>query len=303
MSVLQQMSDDLEALVRRAAPSVASVGHARGAGSATVLTPDGYLLTNAHVVDGQTELRVRFADGLRLPARIVGRDIATDLAVLRVDAGGLPALPVRERPDVRVGQVVVAIGNPLGFERSVSIGVISATGRAMPVAKGNLFDGFVQTDAAINPGNSGGPLVDADGRMVGINTAIAAYAQGIGFAIPAKTAAWVASVLIRRGQVARPTLGIEAHGVELAAAVSATAGRSRAVRVVRVGAGSAGAHGGLEDGDLVLAANGNPVGDIDDLQRAMVLADGEAISLDILRDHDRRQRWVLPSARQDARIG
>ena len=294
MSVLRQFSNELEELVRGAAPGVASVAHARGAGSATVLAPDGYLLTNAHVVDGQAELRVRFADGRRLPARIVGRDIATDLAVLRVDAAGLPALPLRERPDVRVGQLVLAIGNPLGFERSVSIGVVSATGRAMPVATGGVFDGFVQTDAAINPGNSGGPLVDSEGHVVGINTAIAAYAQGIGFAIPAKTAAWVASVLTRRGTVARPTLGIEAHGVELAAAMSATTGVDRAVRVVRVGPGGAAAHGGIEDGDLVLAANGNLVGDIDDLQRAMVLADGEAISLDILRDRDRRQRWVLP---------
>ena len=297
MSVLRQLSDELEGLVRVTAPSVASVGHPRGAGSATVLAPDGYLLTNAHVVDGQTDLRVRFADGQRLPARTVGRDIATDLAVLRVDAAGLPALPLRERPDVRVGQLVVAIGNPLGFERSVSIGVISATGRAMPLAKGGVFDGFVQTDAAINPGNSGGPLVDTEGRVVGINTAIAAYAQGIGFAIPAKTAAWVASVLIRRGEVARPTIGIEAHGIELAAALSDETGVSRAVRVVRVGPGGAAAHGGILDGDLVLAANGNLVGDIDDLQRAMVLAEGEAISLDILRDRDRRQRWVLPHPR------
>ncbi len=296
MGLLSQFSDELEALAARAAPAVASVRHKRGAGSATVVAPDGYLVTNAHVVDGQKSVRVRFADGRRNGAIVIGRDGATDIAVLRVEGGPTPnTLALRERDDVRVGQIVVAIGNPLGFERSVSIGVVSATGRAFPVAEGRVFDGFVQTDAAINPGNSGGPLVDADGRVVGINTAIAAYAQGIGFAIPAKTAAWVASVLIRRGEVQRPLLGIEAHGIDLAATLSAEHGARRAVRVVNVGADGAAHKGGLLRGDLLLAANGYPVADVDDLQRALVFADGGAVSLDILRENERLAREVRPA--------
>jgi S1-C subfamily serine protease len=160
-----------------------------------------------------------------------------------------------------------------------------------------MFDGFVQTDAAINPGNSGGPLIDTDGRVVGVNTAVAAYAQSIGFAIPAKTAAWVASVLIRRGRIERPLLGIEAYGIELSVQATSELGASRAVKVVRVGADGPAHRGGIRRGDLVLSANGNPVGDIDDLQRAMVFAKDDAVNLSIVRAHARREHVVRPQCR------
>jgi S1-C subfamily serine protease len=297
MSALRQFSDELEALVARAAPAVASVRYRRGADSATVVAPDGYLLTNAHVVEGQKTVAVRCADGWRGTGAVVGRDSATDLAVLCVAAPALPALALRERNDFRVGELVVAIGNPLGFERSVAIGVVSATGRAFPLGEGRMFDGFVQTDAAINPGNSGGPLIDTDGRVVGVNTAVAAYAQSIGFAILAKTAAWVASVLIRRGRIERPLLGIEAYGIELSVQATSELGASRAVKVVRVGADGPAHRGGIRRGDLVLSANGNPVGDIDDLQRAMVFAEDDAVNFSIVRAHARREHVVRPQHR------
>ncbi|MBM3507657.1 MAG: trypsin-like serine protease [Alphaproteobacteria bacterium] len=297
MTLLRQLSDELESLVARAAPAVASVRHGRGAGSATVVAPDGYLPTNAHVVAEQKTVAIRCADGWRGIGAVIGRDPVTDLAVLRVDAPALRALPLRERNDVRVGELVVAIGNPLGFERSVALGVVSSTGRAFPLSEGRLFDGFVQTDVAINPGNSGGPFVDAHGRIVGINTAVAAHAQGIGLAIPAKTAAWVASVLIRRGRIERPLLGIEAYRVELGMQASADSGATRAVKVVRVGSDGPAHRGGIRGGDLVLTANGLQVGDVDDLKRAMVFADGEAVSLDVLRESARHRHRVWPERR------
>ena len=290
MGILRQFSDELEALAARAAQAVASIRHGRGSGSATVVAPDGYLLTNAHVVEGQKTVAVRCADGWRGTGTIIGRDPATDLAVLRVEAGDLKPLTLRERNDVRVGELVVAIGNPLGFERSVAIGVVSATGRAFPLSEGRMFDGFVQTDAAINPGNS-------DGRVVGINTAIAAYAQGIGFAIPAKTAAWIASVLMRRGRVERPRLGIEAYGIELSGQASSELSALRALKVVQVGPDGPAHRGGIRGGDLVLAANGNPVGDVDDLQRAMVFAEDDAIGLAVVREHARREHVVKPEGK------
>jgi serine protease Do len=202
VSLLEKLSGELEALVARATPGVVGVEQGEGQGSGVVLAPDGYLLTNRHVIRGGRP-RVRFATGETSRAEVVGHDAPTDLAVLRVEDRDLPVLPLAEGP-LQVGQLVVAIGNPLRFERSVSLGVISALDRSLPAGRGVLLEGLIQTDAAINPGNSGGPLVDAAGRVVGINTAIIPWAQGIGFAIPARTASWVAAHLIQHGEIRRP---------------------------------------------------------------------------------------------------
>ncbi|MFZ5481382.1 MAG: S1C family serine protease, partial [Myxococcota bacterium] len=231
MTLLSLLSRDLEALVARVSPAVVGVAHGRGRGSGFVLAPDGFVVTNAHVVQGAKEVRVELA-GEDLAAKVVGVDATTDVAVLKADATDLVALPLADRAHVRVGQIVVAIGNPLRFDRSVSLGVVSATDRALPARRGRPLEGLIQTDAAINPGNSGGPLVDAEGEVVGISTAIVPWAQGLGFAVPAHTAGWVASVLMRHGEVRRPVLGVHARSVDLDARKT---GRSRALHIVEVG--------------------------------------------------------------------
>ncbi len=295
MSLLKQFSQDLEALVAKTSPGV--VGVIRGDGQATgmVLTPDGYILTNAHVVQGARELLIRLHSGEVVKGALVGQDDRTDLAVVRVEKRDLTSLPLADSRTLREGQIVVAIGNPLRFERSVSLGVISALDRSLPGRRGGL-EGLIQTDAAINPGNSGGPLVDADGAVVGINTAIIPFAQGIGFAIPAHTANWVAAVLIRNGEVDRPLLGISARGEELEHELATATGRRRAVRVLGVGPRTPAEDAGLREGDVLLAANGNPLTSVDDLQRVMVLAQLAEVELDVWRRRERRLMRVRPKA-------
>src|SRR3989440_7151968 len=178
-------------------------GAGGGAGSGVVVTPDGYLLTNEHVVQRVAQARVTFVDGRTVPAVVAGRDPATDLAVLRAQAGALPYARLAGTQRLRPGQLVVAVGNPFGFESTVSAGVVSALGRSLRSRHGRLIEGVVQHSAALNPGNSGGPLVDAHGRVVGVNTAIIAMAQGIGFAVPAGTAQWVLTEILTQGRVRR----------------------------------------------------------------------------------------------------
>jgi S1-C subfamily serine protease len=173
-----------------------------------VVTPDGYVLTNEHVVQNVQDARVAFVDGRSVPAVVVGRDPSTDLAVLRAQAGALPYARLSTGQALRAGQLVVAVGNPFGFESTVSAGVISALGRSLRSRHGRLIEGVVQHTAALNPGNSGGPLVDSRGRVVGVNTAIIAMAQGIGFAVPAGTAQWVLTEILTQGRVRRAYLGV-----------------------------------------------------------------------------------------------
>jgi S1-C subfamily serine protease len=179
-----------------------------GAGSGVVVTPDGYVLTNEHVVERVQDARVAFVDGRSVPAVVVGRDPSTDLAVLRAQAASLPYARLSISTPLRVGQLVVAVGNPLGFESTVSAGVVSALGRSLRSRHGRAIEGIVQHTAALNPGNSGGPLVDASGRVVGVNTAIIALAQGIGFSVPSATAQWVLSEILTQGRVRRAYLGV-----------------------------------------------------------------------------------------------
>jgi S1-C subfamily serine protease len=299
MSVLADLSRELAALVAHAAPAVVGLGHRRGQGSGLVLAEDGYILTNSHVARSAGDLRVRLADGVTMAGKLVGADDHTDLAIVRVDAR-LPApLALAETEALRVGQLVVAIGNPLGFERSVSLGVVSALYRSLPTTAGGLLEGLVQTDAAVNPGNSGGPLVDAEGRVVGITTAMLAYASGIGFAVPASTASWVAAVLIQKGEVQRPFLGITARGEDLGPQLAVQTGQARAVRVMGVGMGTPAAESGLLKDDVLLAANDRRVATVDDLQRMMVLS-GPEVRLAVRRGSEDRQLVVRPSARPQA---
>ena len=258
-----------------------------------MLAQDGFVLTNAHVAAGGGPLRVRLSGSRAVAGELVGTDERTDLAVVRAAATDLPALPLAERR-LRVGEVVVAIGNPLGFERSVSLGVVSALHRNLGAPRGEVLEGLVQTDAAVNPGNSGGPLLDARGAVVGVTTAMLPWARGIGFAVPATTAGWVASTLIHEGAVRRPLLGVAARGEDLEPAASRELGRSRAVRVLEVVQGSPAAAAGVRRGDLVVGAAGGAVETLDDVVRAMVLGHPEEIALDVLRDGARHVLRIRP---------
>jgi serine protease Do len=290
---LQSLSSDLADLVARAAPSVVGIEHRRGQGSGVVLAGDGFVLTNAHVAAGGAPLRVRVSGSRAVRGEVVGTDERTDLAVLRADAGDLPALALSGRR-LRVGELVVAIGNPLGFERSVSLGVVSALHRNLAAPRGPTLEGLVQTDAAVNPGNSGGPLVDAGGDVVGITTAMLPWARGIGFAVPAHTAGWVASVLIREGEVSRPFLGVVARGEDLEPALAAEVGRARAVRILGVVADSPARAADLREGDLVVGAAGAPVETLDDVVRAVVLGRPPEVPLDVLRGGSRERLVIRP---------
>ena len=261
---------------------------ADGAGSAVVCTPDGYLLSNHHVVDGARAVRVRAPAGELTPARVVGTDPATDLALLHADPVALaaPAPGVLAIEPLRPGQLVIAIGNPLGFASTVSAGVVSALGRSLRGKDGRLIDGVVQHTAPLNPGNSGGPLADSRGRIVGINTAIIARSQGLGFAIGAATAAWVLAELLARGRVRRAYLGVggatrpldrrlaRAHGV-LAAST---------VEVLSVEAGSPAARAGVRDGDLIIGLGADAVTSVDELVRSLrAVTAGTPVPLRLVR--------------------
>lgn len=300
--VIDDLDEPLDAYSRavigvaeRLGPAVVSVdvkrGRQRGAdgsGSAVLCTPDGYLLSNHHVVDGAREVRVRAPAGEVATATVVGTDPATDLALLRVDpsALGAPLAGELSTAPVRPGQLVVAIGNPLGFSSTISAGVVSALGRSLRGKDHRLIDGIVQHTAPLNPGNSGGPLADARGRIVGINTAIIARSQGLGFAVGAATAAWVLGELLARGRVRRAYLGIggatrpidrrlaRAHGV-LAPST---------IEILSVEPDSPAARSGIRDGDLILGLGAADVASVDDLVRILrTITPGETVPLRLVR--------------------
>jgi S1-C subfamily serine protease len=295
VTALQTFSSDLADLVAAAAPSVVGIEVGRGQGSGVVLAQDGFVLTNAHVAAGGGPLRVRLSGERVVRAELVGSDARTDLAVVRASATDLPPLALAERR-LRVGEVVVAIGNPLGFERSVSLGVVSALHRNLAAPRGEILEGLVQTDAAVNPGNSGGPLLDTSGAVVGVTTAMLPWARGIGFAVPAATAGWVASTLIHEGEVRRPFLGVAARGEDLEPAVATRVGRTRAVRVLEVVEDSPASAAGIRKGDLVIGAASIPVETLDDVVRAMVLGHPEEIPAEVLRGEERVALRIRPRA-------
>lgn len=300
MTALQDLSEAIEGVVRTTSPSVVAVEHRFGQGSGIVIAADGYVATNSHVVRGMKRLEVEVAPGERIPAELVGDDPASDLAVLGIGNQGLASLPLLEERRVRVGQLVLAIGNPLRLDRSVSLGVVSALDRTLPGARGRALEGLVQTDAAINPGSSGGPLLDATGVAVGITTAVIPRARGIGFAIPAHTVSWVVARLLQRGRIERPVLGVAARGIELSLARATALGQSRAVTVLEVAQGEPAARAGLKAKDLLLRANGAPVASVDDVVRTMVLGDGAELTLDVARGAERLSLVVTPRSERRA---
>ncbi len=257
-----------------------------GAGSGVVVTPDGYLLTNEHVVQRVSEARVALVDGRSVPATVAGRDPATDLAVLRAQAAALPYAQLAGAQRLRAGQLVVAVGNPFGFESTVSAGVVSALGRSLRSRQGRLIEGVVQHTAALNPGNSGGPLVDAHGLVAGINTAIIAMAQGIGFAIPAATAQWVLTEILTQGRVRRAWLGVAARDrpLDLRLVRALGLGATRAVEVMSREENSPAAESDLRPGDLIVAVNDTSVDGIDALHRHLgQVPPGTALDLKVVR--------------------
>jgi len=274
--LLDAYSEAVAAAVDSVAPAVAHVGvrHRKGrsgSGSGFLITPDGYLVTNSHVASGAEALEVTLPDGRVADASIVGDDPDSDLAVLKVQANDLAWTRLGDSSRVRVGQVAIAIGSPLGFQHTVTAGIVSALGRSMRAQTGRLLDNVLQTDASLNPGNSGGPLVDAAGRVIGVNTAVIMGAQGICFAIASSTAERVAIALIREGRVRRARLGVGGQTLPLPRrivrhfALPAESG----VRIESVETGSPAARAGLARGDVIVAIDGAPIPNIDALQRVM----------------------------------
>jgi serine protease Do len=294
---LIELSDELEELVAKAAPGVVALEHNRGNGTGLVLAHDGYVLTNAHVARGARTIGVRFHDGQTAQSTVVGADDTTDLAVLRVARSGLTSLPLAELNRVRVGQMVVAMGHPFGFERSVSLGVVSALERRLPGRDGAVLDGLIQTDAAINPGNSGGPLVNARCEVVGINTAMLPFAQGIGFAVPSTTASWVGALLMQHGEIRRRYLGIAARNEALTPELAAEVGQPRGIRVMQIGRDTPASTGGLREEDLVIAVNGRAVATVDDLQRLMATDKTSEVEVVVWRKGRKQEAKVRPFAR------
>ena len=288
----------------RVGPAVAHIevelaqGRRGGAGSGFAFTPDGLILTNSHVVAKARRIRATFADGLSRDADLIGDDPHTDVAVLRIGASGLPATRLGVSRSVRVGQLAIAIGNPYGFQHTVTAGVVSALGRSLRSNSGRLIDDVLQTDAALNPGNSGGPLVNAQGEVIGVNTAIIPMAQGICFATAIDTVKWVAVQLLRDGKVRRSYLGLAGANQPVSRRIVRhfELPNEAGVRVESVERGAPAEKAGLEPGDVILALNGAAVNGIDDLHRALT-ADfiGVAVELSVLRRTRLLKIRVTPS--------
>jgi S1-C subfamily serine protease len=270
-----------------------------GSGSGFIITPDGYVVTNSHVVEGASSIEVTLADGTSYTAEVVGQDPATDIALLRVAGSGLPMAVLGDSDKLRVGQLAIAVGNPLGFQSTVTAGVISALGRSLRSRTGRLIENVIQTDAALNPGNSGGPLVDSRGAVVGINTAIIQFAQGICFAIPVNTMRWVVTQLIREGKVVRGFLGIAGQTVPLPVRVVRyfQLGHDSGVQVVDVTPASPAHRAGLKEGDVIISLAGEPVTSVDDIHRRLSQeAIGRKLDIVLLRDWTNRlEKSVIPA--------
>jgi S1-C subfamily serine protease len=271
-----------------------------------VIAGDGLVLTNSHVVGGSSRVRLTFAEGSAREARVLGDDPDTDLALLRTDLpAGIPAAALGDSKALRRGQLVVAIGNPLGFESTVTAGVVSALGRSLRATSGRLIDDVIQTDAALNPGNSGGPLVSISGKtgageVVGINTAMIARARGICFAVASNTAVLTVSEFVQHGRVRRAHIGIAAETVPLPRRIGlATGAGTRAIRISEVMSGGPAAAAGLLAGDLILSADGIAIEGADDLVRLLNASRiGQPTELSILRGGAVEKRTVVPVERK-----
>src|SRR5271166_797775 len=279
----------------------------QGGGSGFVFTPDGLVLTNSHVVHGASRIQVSLPDGQRFPAHILGDDPATDLAVIRIglpsnDAPHLVAAPLGDSQRLRVGQLAIAIGNPYGFQYTVTTGVVSALGRSLRSYSGRLIEDVIQTDASLNPGNSGGPLVSSDGHVIGVNTATIVGAQGLCFAIGINTAKFVAGRLLRDGRIRRSYIGVEAQTAPLHRRVVRfyNLASESGVIVMSVANGSPAQKAGLREGDVIVALDGKTVAGVDDLHRLLTDARvGASSAITVLRHTEKLELKIVPEEMRD----
>ncbi|HEV8618999.1 MAG TPA: trypsin-like peptidase domain-containing protein [Candidatus Udaeobacter sp.] len=307
-SLLDGYSRAVVGAVERVAPAVANIEIQQrsknrprdigGSGSGFVITPDGFILTNSHVVHSATRIVVNLSDGRDYPAQLIGDDPETDLAVIRVDAPHLVHVRLADSEGLRVGQIAIAIGNPFGFQASVTAGVISALGRSMYSQSGRLIDNIIQTDAALNPGNSGGPLVNSAGEVIGVNTAMIRPAQGICFAIASNTAKLVAGWLIRDGRIRRSYIGVAGQNVPLHRRVIRfyNLPLETGVLVVSVEKDSPARSAGLREGDIIVGFDDRPIGTIHDLHKMLVNEQiGIPTKLVVIRHTEKLELSVLPA--------
>jgi len=314
--LLDEYSRSVVSAVARVAPAVVNIeieqrvkNRARdvaGSGSGFVITPDGFILTNSHVVHHATRIVVNVPEGRDCLAQLIGDDPDTDLAVIRIDAPQLAYVRLADSESLRVGQVAIAIGNPLGFQASVTAGVISALGRSMYSQSGRLIDNIIQTDAALNPGNSGGPLVNSAGEVIGVNTAMIRPAQGICFAIASNTAKLVAGWLIRDGRIRRSYIGVAGQNVPLHRRVIRfyNLPLETGVLVVSVEKDSPAEHAGVREGDVIVAFDERPVGTIHELHKMLVSEQiGIPARLLVIRHTEKLELSILPAESPTHAVG
>jgi S1-C subfamily serine protease len=309
-ALLDAYSRTVVSAVQRVAPAVVNIDvkqrvnvrrgtrELSGNGSGFIITPDGFILTNSHVVHAANSITVNLPDGREYPAQVAGDDPDTDLAVIRIDAPQLTYVRLADSEDLRVGQLVIAIGNPLGFQASVTAGVISALGRSMHAQSGRLIDNIIQTDAALNPGNSGGPLVNSAGEVVGVNTAMIRPAQGICFAIASNTAKLVAGWLIRDGRIRRGYIGVAGQNVPIHRRIVRYYGLplETGVLVVSVEKNSPAERAGLREGDLIVAFNDQTIGNVHHLHKILVGEQvGVSAKLTVVRHAEKLELSILPA--------
>jgi S1-C subfamily serine protease len=316
--LLDEYSRAVVSAVERVAPAVVNIDikqqrnsqrgprEVDGSGSGFTITPDGFILTNSHVVHGATQITVNLSDGRDYRAQLIGDDPETDLAVIRIDAPQLVHVRLADSESLRVGQIAIAIGNPLGFQASVTAGVISALGRSMYSQSGRLIDNIIQTDAALNPGNSGGPLVNSAGEVIGVNTAMIRPAQGICFAIASNTARLVAGWLIRDGRIRRSYIGVAGQNVPLHRRVIRfyNLPLETGVLVVSVEKGSPARSAGVREGDIIVGFNERPIATIHDLHKMLVSEQiGVPAKLVIIRHTEKLELSILPAESQSQGSG
>ena len=309
-ALLDAYSQAVVAAAERISPSVAKIevtqsarardGQSRerhGGGSGFVFTPDGLVMTNSHVVHDATRISISLPDGRQCPAHLIGEDPATDLAVVRIDAPNLVAAQLGDSQKLRVGQLAIAIGNPYGFQYTVTAGVVSALGRSLRSYSGRMIDDVIQTDASLNPGNSGGPLVSSAGEVIGVNTATIMGAQGLCFAIGINTAKFVASRLLQQGRIRRAYIGIEAQTTPLHRRIVRFYDLPKETGVVVVGVekNSPADRAGLREGDIAIALGAQPIAGVDDLHRLLTDAQvGAKSTITILRRTERMELAIVP---------